>query len=54
MDTDYNANDLYQVDKKSLEETKDKLDWCKCAFEYKKKNSYGIENRNDMICMNNN
>ena len=54
MDSDYDANNLYQVDKTSLEETKEKLDWRKRAFEYKKKKSYGIENRNDMTCINNN
>ena len=32
----------------SLEETKEKIDWRKRGFEYEKKNSYGIENRNDM------
>ena len=38
----------------SLEETKEKLDWRKRAFEYEKKNSNGIENRNDMTRIHNN
>ena len=44
LDSDYDAKYLYQVDKMSLEDTKDKLDLRKRAFEYVKKNSYGIEN----------
>ena len=36
MDSDYDANDLYQGDKMSLEETKEKLDWRKHVFEYEK------------------
>ena len=38
----------------SLEETKEKLDLSKHVFEYKKKNSYGIENRNDMTRIHDN
>ena len=38
----------------SLEDTKEKLDWHKCVFEYKKNNSFGIENWNDITCINNN
>ena len=53
MDSDYDANDLYEVEKMSLEETK-KLDWLKRAFKYEKKDSYGIENRNDMMHIHNN
>ena len=34
LDSDYDENDLYQVYKMSLEETKEKLDWRKRAFEY--------------------
>ena len=48
LDSGNNTNDLYQVDNMSLEETKEKLEWRKRAFEYKNKNSYGIENRNDI------
>ena len=48
LDSDKDANDLYGFGKMSLEETKENLDWRKRAFEYKKKNSYGIQNRNDM------
>ena len=36
MDSDYDANDLYEVEKTSLEETKEKLDWHKRALEDKK------------------
>ena len=52
LDSDYYSNNFYQVDKMSLEETKEKLDWRKRAFEYKQKKSYGIENRNDMMRIN--
>ena len=48
LDSDYDANYLYQVDNMSLEENKEKLDRRKRAFEYGIKNLYGIENRNDM------
>ena len=54
LDSDYDAKDLYEVEKMSLEDTKEKLDWRKRVFEYEKKNSYGIENRNDMIRKNDN
>ena len=33
MDSDYYVNDLYEVDKMSFEETKEKLDWSKRAFQ---------------------
>ena len=54
MDSDYYANDLYGVDKMSLEETKEKLDWRKRAFQYENKHLYGIENRNYMTSIHNN
>ena len=49
MDSDYDENDPYQVDKISLEENKEKLEWFKREFEYVQKNSYEIEKRNYMI-----
>ena len=49
MDSDCDENELYQVEKMSLEETREKLEWNKCAFERKHKITYGIEMRNDMI-----
>ena len=48
MDSDYDANDLYEVDKMSLEETKENIDRRRRAFEYEKKN------RNDMTRIHNN
>ena len=54
LDSDYDANNLYKVEKMSFEGTKENLDWHKCAFEDEKKNSYGIENRNDMMRIHNN
>ena len=42
LDSDYGANDLYEVDQMSLEETKENIDWYKRAFEYESKNSYRI------------
>ena len=44
-------NYLYQVDKISLEDTKENF---KHASEYKNKHSYGIENINDMTRIHNN
>ena len=35
LDSDCDDNNIYQVDKMSLKETKNKLEWRKCAFEYK-------------------
>ena len=42
LDSDYDAKYLCQVDRISLEDTREKTDWSKRAFEYKNKNSYGI------------
>ena len=42
MDSDYDANDLYKVEKMSLEETKEKLEWRKREFEDEKKNHMGL------------
>ena len=38
----------------SLEETKEKIEWLKYAFEFKQKNTYGIENKNDMTRIHDN
>ena len=38
----------------NLEETKEKLDWCKRVFECKQKSSYRIENKNDITRIHNN
>ena len=54
LDSDYGANDLYEGDKMSLEETKENLDGYKNVFEYRKKHLFGIENKNDMTHMHNN
>ena len=35
MDSGYDASNLYQVGRMSLEETEEKLGWLKRAFEYK-------------------
>ena len=37
----------------SLEGTKEKLEWRKRAFECGLKNTCGIKNRNDMMCIHN-
>ena len=54
LDSDYYAKILYQDDKMSLEETKENIDWRKISFEYKRKSSYWIENRNYMTRIHNN
>ena len=46
--SNYDENKIYQIENRSLEETKEKLDWRNCAFECKLKNTYAIEIRNDM------
>ena len=38
----------------SLEDTKENLDRNRCAYEYEKRTSYGIENQNDMTHIHNN
>ena len=38
----------------SHEETKEKIEWRKRAFEYEQNNSYGNEILNDMTCIQNN
>ena len=43
MDTDYNANDLYQVDKKSLEETKKNLTDVSVRLNTKRKIHMGLK-----------
>ena len=43
LDSDYDDNDFDQLDRMSLEETKEKLEWRKRAFEYEQNNSYEIE-----------
>ena len=48
MESDYDENELYQVENMGLEETKEELEWRKREFECKQKITYGIENKNDM------
>ena len=43
MDSDYDVKNLYQVDKTSLEETREKLDWCKREFGYAQKIHTGLK-----------
>ena len=52
MESDYDANDLYQVENMSLDETKEKMECCKRALEYE--NSYVIENRDKLIHIHDN
>ena len=54
LEYDYDENELYQVENMSLEETKEKIEWLKYAFEFKQKNTYGIENKNDMTRIHDN
>ena len=49
LDPDYDVNDLDLVERMSTEETKEKLEWHKREFEWKQKNTYAIENQNDMM-----
>ena len=34
LESDYDANDLYQVGNVTLDESKEKMEWCKRAFGY--------------------
>ena len=42
LESGYDENELYQVENMILEETKEKLEWRKRAFEREQKNTYGI------------
>ena len=48
LDSDYDEKETYQVENMSLEETKEKLEWCKRELECEQKLIYGIENKNYM------
>ena len=48
LESDYDDNELYQVEKMSLEGTKEKIEWCKRTFKYEQKITYRIKNQNDM------
>ena len=52
LESDYNENDLYQLENMSLDETEEKIEWRKRALEYK--NSYVIKNRAKMIYIHDN
>ena len=48
LDSDYDENYIYQVERVGLADTKEKLEWNKHSFECKQKISYVIENQNYM------
>ena len=52
LESDYDKNDLYQVENMSLDETKEKIEWRKIALEYK--SLYVIENRDKLIHLHDN
>ena len=54
IESDFDENKIYQIENISIEDTKMKIEWRKCAFECKLKNTYGIENRNAMTRMHDN
>ena len=45
LESDYDDNDLYQVENTSLDKTKEKMEWSKRALECE--GSYLISNRNN-------
>ena len=49
LDPDYYYNGLYEVERMSLEDTQEKLEWNKRDLECKQKITYGIENLNDIV-----
>ena len=53
VESDFDDNQLYQINNTSLDDTK-KLEWFKRAFKCKVKNTYGIEYQNGMTRMNDN
>ena len=54
INLNFDENGIYQIDNTSIEETKEKLERHKGAFECELKSTYVIENRNDMICVHDN
>ena len=48
IESEFDENDLYNMDNMILEDTTEKLEWLKHAFEYKQKSTYGVENQDDM------
>ena len=47
--SNFDDKKLYQIENMSLENTKEKVQWRKRAFEWKLENSDGIENHNDIL-----
>ena len=43
LDSDCDENDIYQVEKMCLEDTKEKLELRRCAFEWKQKIHMGLK-----------
>ena len=54
IETDFDESEIYQIDNMSLDDTKEKLEWCKHAFEWKIKDTYEIENQNGMTRIHDN
>ena len=52
IESNFDENELYQIDNMSLEDKKEKLERCKRSFEWKLENTYRIENQNDMTRIN--
>ena len=46
IQSDFDENNLYQIENMSLEDTNEKIEWRKHTFERELKNKYGIENLN--------
>ena len=54
IESKFDDNEFYLIDNMRLEYTKEKLEWRKRAFEWKLKNTYEIENQNDMTHLHEN
>ena len=51
IDSDFDENELYQIDNMSLYYKNGKVEWSKRAFECELENTYDIESQNGMTCI---
>ena len=54
IESDFDENDLYQIDNMSIDDKNENIEWRKRAFECELENTYEIESRNGMTCIHEN
>ena len=54
IESELDENYLYQIDNMSLNDKKEKTEWCNRAFEFKLENTYEIQSQNGMTCIHGN